>query len=290
MLRRLFAALIGLLALLYALPSFAATKTLVVYPFIVNGAAPEELGSQLSERIAADITALGGVVVVHGTAKAAEYRTAARAAGADFYFTGQIVPVFNRYSAIENLVSTRSGTVMWSVTIQFRTLADIVGEGGRIRAELFRGDATPPPGIGANGSSLVTPVPMSGYVVLPLTGSALEADRGYALTALVDTLKRRGFSVVTVPSSAAVDPVVDGPAVCTKSEARTLIVGSLDTTRVATSGTTPQTTAHIALRTFDCRAHAFDLQSTVVNHIAPAGNDAIRGAIEDAVSAFPAPS
>ena len=292
MLRRLFVVLAGLLVPLCGLPSAAATRTLVVYPFAVNGAAPADLGSQLADRIAAEIAALGGVQVVHGpaSAKPADYRSAARAAGADVYFSGSIVPVFNSYSAIENLVSTRSGTVLWSVTIHFRTLADVVGEGSRVRAELFRGEATPPPGTAVAGTPLITPSPISGYAVLPVTGSALDGDRAYALRAIVETLQHRGFTAVTVTSAAAIDPVTDGAAVCSKTVAQTLIAGTLDTTRVATLGTTPQTTAHIALRTYDCRAHAFDLQSTVVNHIAPIANDAIRGAVEDAVSAFPAPS
>ena len=292
MLRRLIAVLAGLLVPLCALPSAAATRTLVVYPFAVSGTTPPELGAQLTDRIAAEITALGGVDVVHGpaAAKPADYRAAAQAAGADFYYSGSIVLVFNRYSAIENLVSTRSGTVMWSFSMQFRTLDDVSGEGGRVRAELMRGAPAPPAGIAANGTSLVSPPPMSGYAVLPVTGSGPEADRAFALTALVDTLKRRGFNVVPVTSATPIDPAVDGASVCATTGAQTLIAGTLDTTRVATSGTTPQTTAHIALRNFDCRSHAFDLQSTVVNHIAPVENDAIRGAIEDAISAFPAPS
>jgi TolB-like protein len=292
MLRRLLAVPACLLALLCALPSYAATRTLVVYPFAVNGSVPEDLGGQLSDKIAAEIVALGGVEVVHGAAaaKPADYRTAARAAGADFYFSGSIASVFNRYAAIENLVSTRSGTVVWSVSLQFRTLADVVGEGGRVRDELYRGEGAPPPGIAASGAALVTPSPMSGFAVLPVTGSALESDRAFALRSLVETLRQRGFTAVRVTSSAAIDPGAGGPAACTQSGARTLIAGTLDTTRVATSGAAPQTTAHIALRTYDCRLHASDLQATVVNHIAAVANDAIRGAVEDAVSAFPSPS
>jgi TolB-like protein len=289
--RRLFAVPVALLMLLCALPSFAATHTLVVYPFSVTGATPAELGTEISDQIASEVGALGGISVVKGAAgaKPADYRAAAQAAGAEYYFSGSIAPVFNRYSAIEQLVSTRTGTVMWGVTIQFRTLADITGEGRRVHDELVRGDATPPPGIGPAGVSLVTPTPVSGYAVLPVTGSASDAERTFAVSSIVDTLQHRGYNVVTVTSSSAIDPAADGAAACAKTGARTLIVGALDTTRVP-AGTNPQTTAHVALRTFDCRSHALDLQATVVNHIAPVANDAIRGAVEDAVSAFPAPS
>jgi hypothetical protein len=102
---------------------------------------------QLINKIADEITAAGGITVVRGAtdAKPADYRSLARAAGADVYFSGSVVPVGPGYSAIENLVSTRSGTVMWSTTMQFRSIADIVGEGARIHDELMRGEATPAP-------------------------------------------------------------------------------------------------------------------------------------------------
>jgi len=257
----------------------------------------EALRPGLSERDLADIVerayvALGGVNVIRGaaSAKPADYRAAAQAAGADVYFSGSIVPVFNQFSAIENLVSTHSGTVVWSVSIQFRSIADVTGQGARVRDELYHGAPAPPAGIAANGSSLVTSPPMSGYAVLPVTGSASGADRAYALNAIVDALKSRGHNVAPVTSSNAIDPVTGGALVCTTSGAQALVVGSLDTTRVATNGPTPQTTAHIDLRTFDCRSHELELKPTVVNHIAPVADDAIRGAVEDAISAFPAPS
>ena len=248
------------------------------------------------------MTALGGIKIVHGKAgtKPTDYRTVAREAGAELYFSGSIVPVFNRYAAIENLVSTRSGTVMWSTTIQFRSVDDVVGEGDHVRAQLLHGVAPPAvtaavPGApfapAAPAAASATPAALSGFAVLPVTGSALDGDRQYTTRALIETLKRRGFRAVTVTSSAAIDPAADGAALCAQTAARTLIAGSLDTTSVATPGAPPpQTTAHVSLRTFDCRSHAFDLQPTVVNHIAPIANDAIRGAVEDAVSAFPSPS
>jgi hypothetical protein len=128
---------------------------------------------------------------------------------------------------------------------------------------------------------------MNGYAVLPVTGSALEGDRAYAQRAILETLQRHGSSAAAVTSATAVP---DGAAICTSSGVRTVIAGTLDTTRVATNGAAPQTTAHLSLQTYDCRARSLDLQPTVVNRIAPIANDAIRGAIEDAISAFPSPS
>ena len=107
MLRRLALVLAVLVVPLAALPSGAATQVLVVYPFAVSGSASPDLGVQLSAKIAAEITALGGIKVVLGAAstKPADYRSAAQAAGADLYFSGSIQPVFTSYSAIEQLVS-----------------------------------------------------------------------------------------------------------------------------------------------------------------------------------------
>jgi hypothetical protein len=292
MLRRLLVALALLVVPLAALPLSAAPPVLVVYPFAVNGSAPADLGSRVSAKIAADLTALGGVSVQLGadTAKPADYRAAARAAGADLYFSGSILPVGTNFSAIENLVSTHSGTVIWSSMFQFRNVDDIAGQGAQVRAALMHDQATPTPGTAAAGLDLITPGPMSGFAVLNVSGSADADARAIAHQALIDTLQQRGSHVVTATGSAASDPTSNSVALCTTTGVRTLVWGTLDTTRVATGGSAAQTTAHVALQTYDCQAHALNLQPTVVNHIAPVAADAIRGAVQDAVSAFPAPS
>src|SRR5580692_12608498 len=146
MLRRLLVALALLVVPFAALPLSAAPPVLVVYPFAVNGSAPADLGSRVSAKIAAEVTALGGVHVELGaaTAKPPDYRAAARAAGADLYFSGSILPVGTSFSAIENLVSTHSGTVIWSTMFQFHNVDDIIGQGERVRTALMNNSATPP--------------------------------------------------------------------------------------------------------------------------------------------------
>ncbi len=290
MLRRLFCVLAGLLVPLWALPSSAALPVLVIYPFAVSGTAPDDLGIRLANQIAAEITALGGVTVVRGAPglKPAEYRVAARSAGADVYFSGSIVPVFGTsFSVIEQLVSTQTGLVEWSVTTHFRTLDDVSGEGSRVRDELLHNVATPAPST-TPAASLISAG--NAFAVLPVTGSAGDDDRKFAMSAIVQTLQRRGFTAVTLTGAGALDPAVDGLEECNTTNAQTLIVAALDTSRVDSTAAAPQTTAHIALRRYDCHSHTFAAQATVVNHIAPLPNDAIAGAIEDAVSAFPAPS
>jgi hypothetical protein len=290
MLRRLLTALAVAVALFVALPSTAATPVLVIYPFATSGTAPEDIGERLSARIAAEIKALGGITVVIGapSAKPADYRSAARAAGADVYFSGSIVPVGPSYSAIEQLVSTHSGVVEWSSSLQFRAVDDVAGQGARVRDELLRSLATPSPNVTV-AADLITAPPLSGLAVLPVTGSAIEGDKAYAQRALVETLQHRGFKATPWTGSGSFDPVANGITLCATTGAQTLIAGALDTTRAGVPGQA-QTTAHVSLQTYDCSKHALGPQPTVVNHIEPIANDAIRGAIEDAVSAFPAPS
>jgi len=278
MLRRLLVALAVLVVPLTALPSSAAPPVLVVYPFAVTGKAPDDLGSRVSAKIAAEVTAIGGVRVELGaaTAKPADYRAAARTAGADLYFSGSILPVGTNFSAIENLVSTRSGTVIWSKMFQFRNVDDIAGQGTQVRDALMNQSATPTPGTAAAGLDLITPGPMSGFAVLNVTGSAADADRATAHQAIIETLQQRGSRVVTASGSAAADPTNNSVALCTTTGVRTLIWGTLDTTRVATGGASAQTTAHISLQTYDCQSHSLSLQPTVVNHISPVGTDAAR--------------
>jgi TolB-like protein len=130
-----------------ARPAAAAAPVLVVYPFAVSASMADGDGARLADKIAAEITALGGVTVVRGAAgaKPADYRSLARAAGANVYYTGSIVPVGVRYAAIQQLVSTHSGTVTWSTTMQFRGIDDVVGAGAQVRDEVLRGAATPGP-------------------------------------------------------------------------------------------------------------------------------------------------
>ncbi|HEV8020270.1 MAG TPA: hypothetical protein VGP41_03335 [Candidatus Lustribacter sp.] len=291
MLRRLLTALAVAVALFVALPSTAATPVLVIYPFATNGTGPEDMGQKLSARIADEIKALGGIAVVVGaaSAKPADYRSAARAAGADVYFSGSIVPVAGSYSAIEQLVSTHSGVVVWSSSLQFRAVDDVTGQGAVVRNELLRSLATPSPNITVAAVDLITSPALSGLAVLPVTGSALDGDKAYAQRALVETLQHRGFKATPWTGTGSFDPLTNGVTLCATTGAQTLIAGALDTTRAGVPGAV-QTTAHVSLQTYDCSKHALAQQATVVNHIEPIANDAIRGAIEDAVSAFPAPS
>jgi TolB-like protein len=140
MLRIAFAVLAGFV-LLTAAPVRAADPILVVFPFAQNEGIGAGLGAAVVDKIATELTAAGGVTVVRGslTAKPAQYRALARAAGADFYLSGSIAAVGVSYSAIEQLVTTGAGIAMFSTTFAFHTVDDVHGEGEKIRDAVVAG-------------------------------------------------------------------------------------------------------------------------------------------------------
>jgi len=122
-----------------ALSARAADRILVVCPFAQSEGVPAGTGTSVAEAIAAEIAALGGVTVQRApaTLKPAQYRTFARDAGADFYFSGSVAPVGGSFSALEQLVTVRGGTVQWSVSTQFRTVADLHGQGALVHDQII---------------------------------------------------------------------------------------------------------------------------------------------------------
>jgi hypothetical protein len=305
---RLRALLAGLLLPLCALPGAAATlPSLVIYPFAVDGSTtPPDLGSALANQIAAEVTALGGVTVIHGDAKPDDYRRAARAAGADAYLTGAIVRVGSSYSAIEQLVRSGNGIVISSQSIHFSSLAGAAGAGQYIHdqlaqrpsppsaagvAEAVRASpvavqtvppATPKPSPAATPSA--APSTRGAFAVMPVGGPANDAERAYAAAVTVAALKKLGLPAVAIAQT--VDPQSGGAALCTTTGATALIAGTLETRLVA--GAAPaQIEVSVGLRGYRCQTHALDPDLGPSAFRAHDEGDAIRQAIDNAVLLLP---
>jgi hypothetical protein len=292
------ALLAGLLFSLCGLPGAAATlPSLVIYPFAVNGSnSPPDLGSALADQIAAEVTALGGVTVIHGNAKPEDYRSAARAAGADAYLTGAIVRVGSSYSAIEQLVRTGNGILIASQSIHFNSLAEAAGAGGYIRDQLAQRPApvavqsvpppTPKPSPSATPSARPSAAPSArgAFAVMPVGGPANDAERAYAVAVMVAALKQLGLPAVAIGQT--VDPQSGGAALCTTTGATALIAGTLETRLVA--GTAPaQIEASVGLRGYRCQTRTLDPDLGPSAFMAHDEGDAIRQAIDNAVLLLP---
>jgi hypothetical protein len=142
LLRALPAALALILGLLGAAPDAYGAPSVVVYPLTVSGGNDPggELGSNIAVLISNKLADLGGLVVkpyVPGTARA-QYLDAAIKQGADYYVTGYLTPVGGDVSMIVQVVSTNSGSVVFSTTAIARTYADAVGQADVVRQAILR--------------------------------------------------------------------------------------------------------------------------------------------------------
>jgi hypothetical protein len=141
-LRALPAALALILGLLGAAPDAYGAPSVVVYPLTVSGGNDPggELGSNIAVLISNQLADLGGLVVkpyLPGTTRA-QYLDAAIKQGDDYYVTGYLTPVGGDVSMIVQVVSTNSGSVVFSTTAIARTYADAVGQADVVRQAILR--------------------------------------------------------------------------------------------------------------------------------------------------------
>lgn len=112
----------------------------VVYPLTVGGDTEREAGGRIGVLYATRLAELGGITVkppTPGTARA-QFLERARGQSADYYVTGFLTPLGNDVSVVNQIVSTASGIVVWSDTVQIRTYAEAAGQAELIRAAILR--------------------------------------------------------------------------------------------------------------------------------------------------------
>jgi hypothetical protein len=130
----LFACAFPLLGAGFGAPS------VVVYPITSMGGNDPSSGGNIAIVIATKLTELGGISVkppTPGTPRA-YYLDAALALGADYYVTGFLSPVGSDNSLITQVVSTQSGSVVYSTTTNVRTYADAIAQADVIRVAILR--------------------------------------------------------------------------------------------------------------------------------------------------------
>jgi hypothetical protein len=140
--RRVFALLALGLAGVAAAPDPYPAATVVVYPLTVSGGGDPtgEVGSNIAVLISNKLAELGGLTVKPyrpGTTRA-DYLSSALKDGADYYVTGFLTPVGTDVSLIVQVVSTYSGSVVFSTTVVARTYADAVGQADIVRGAILR--------------------------------------------------------------------------------------------------------------------------------------------------------
>jgi TolB-like protein len=291
MLRRVFAVFAALLVGALALPAGAASKpVLVFFPFATGASVPAILGTQLPDRIEAELKSLGGFTILQGdpTAKPENYRALARAGGADDYVTGSIVALGNSYAVLEELVSARSGVLLWSNSQVFRTIDDIVGV-GRTLVNLLTPVApstagTLPTSATAAPARAATATPTVGIVPLPADGNSTRDQRAFAEQTVAAAIKHLGFKLLPTPKGRP-----NLPGLCNQTHAQLILATRLDMSRgVPKTGGDPQTMAIVSLTAYDCTTRALDPNPVAVDHLAPTSDEAIRAAVTEAIVLLPA--
>jgi hypothetical protein len=114
--------------------------TLVVFPLNHAEGTDPSAGIAYAAQLGNALKALGGVkvIVADPATTPADFLHVAKAAGGEYYFMGSIAPPLNNAAAvIEELVSTRSGTIVWSKTAYISRPDDVLDQGPVVKDALL---------------------------------------------------------------------------------------------------------------------------------------------------------
>jgi hypothetical protein len=144
--------------LLAVTPAFTIVPNVIVYPPAASGAAIDhETAAQIATVLATQIAQGGTVNVLAATPglDRSRYLAEARAHGADFYVTGFVTPIGSMLSVISQVVSTQSGTVIFSTSSTIASYVEVAAQGDQLRAgildrssrgiQAFQATPAPPP-------------------------------------------------------------------------------------------------------------------------------------------------
>jgi hypothetical protein len=278
--------------LVAAAPAFTIVPTVIVYPL---EASSSSLNREDSARIAGTLAtqiALGGLIKVvppRNGVERANYLSDARSVGANYYVTGFVTPLGNGASVVEQVVSTISGTLVFSVTNYITSLDDIANQGDQLRAGILeRGtralqafQAPPPPdqtpapepsngtetsinkifGHKKGAATVAEAPPKDAMIgILTIGGSADSDNRVAAAKALAAAFEHSGRHAVIVNAD------TPSASVCASYKATSLVGAWLDTPANAN--------ATLRMVAFDCAGKiAYD--RTVKEPLAGVGDAAV---------------
>jgi TolB-like protein len=114
---------------------FAAPgPAIVVYPLVSSAGTPASVGSMIAGTLSAAIAAHGDITVKAAPSDTtqADFLSVARKAGADYYLAGFATEIGSQVSAVEQLVSTKTGIVVWRNTASYNVPDDARPSGEQI--------------------------------------------------------------------------------------------------------------------------------------------------------------
>jgi hypothetical protein len=288
---------------------FTTIPTVVVYPLAGSSATLDrEASARIATTLATQIAVGGHVRVIppQTGVDRSTYLADARAAGANYYVTGFITPLGSGASVVEQVVSTTSGVLVFSVSNFISSYSEVVAQGDQLRQGIIdRADhgvaamaALPPP------QAAPEPEPSKGTDVnvgtifgkkkkTPVYGLILPADARVAVLAVggsadADARAAAGQAIAAAFARAGRTPVMasaDTPSgdVCTTNKVAVQIAAWLD----APGATATNANASLRMIAYDCSGTAaFDHTATKRGAGLAA---ATTTAAEDAVAAYLSP-
>ncbi|GAC1523059.1 MAG: hypothetical protein NVS2B8_05050 [Vulcanimicrobiaceae bacterium] len=285
--------------LLAALVLFGASgydaPVVVVYPIATTGGSVPEAGVTIAALLATKIASLGGVTVKAATPATdrATYLDSANALGAGYYVAGYLTPLGADSSLVTQVVSTASGSVVFSSTANVHTFADAAAQAEVLRAAILRHagrnlERIEPPSPVANSTAtpfatdgsvnvssvlhkrnrraastaspaatvaLASPTSSGGALLFRATGQLDDATRSYATGAIVAALRRVGIptSALSVEPS---DVSKDAPAICKATPGTTSLVAAA----ISVATDAGASTAAIDMTRYDCAGKTIALR------------------------------
>jgi hypothetical protein len=250
-----------------------AIPVVVVYPLTTTGIGDPGAGERIAALMSSDMQATGSVDTrkpAPGIEREA-YLETARKLGADYYVSGFVTMISGQLSVVEQLVSTRNDTTVWSNNARLATYDDARAQGDLVRAAVighegralavFDPAAKAPFRIPAPQASPVpqdtpiqAPVARPSFAVLLIGGKAAESERSYANIAIVKALRARGL-IADEYADPSGDFAVLGPAICASTGVRVLLGGSVAVERMDDREINQWATADVDVTGFDCTAN-----------------------------------
>jgi hypothetical protein len=264
-----------------ATPAFTIVPTVIVYPISSSSSLNREDAARIMTTLATQIAQGGQIKVIPPNTgiERESYLANARSVGANYYVTGFLTPLGQGASVVEQVVSTTSGTLVFSVTNYITSLAEIAAQGDQLRSGILERSSrgiqaftAPPPSAGtpapeaSNGTDVninklfgrknapaanvaLAPPANSTLAILTVGGSGSADQRAAAAKALAGAFEHAGRHAVLVDAS------TPSNAICAANKATAQVAAWIDPPAANAAG------ANSSLRmiAYDCNGKiAFD--------------------------------
>ena len=191
-----------------AAPSQPAA-VVVVYPLVATQGAPPAVGAAVARVLITGLSQKGQVVAKAAPpdTQQADYLQSARSLGADYYVAGFVSTIGSEVSAVEQLVATKSGIVVWRNTAAYTVPEDARASG------IAMHDAI----VALNTPQYIPPAAPAGTPAAPAAPVASSAPAAKSVARSAVPVQQAPLPIpqssYSDPATATAAPDLDGPRV-----------------------------------------------------------------------------